>query len=365
MEPIRSTSPPARHWRVSVLVSLGILLLLASLVVAAMALESPARLPASPSSTTSTPTEEQRWYSLGYADIEGGVTPLYPLQPGRVISIEAKENDQVKAGTPLFHLDDTVPQLKVRAAKADLEAAKAKLAIAEAQLEQANRHIDAQKTAIEATKKNVEKARLLYQKKKDWEKKELEGDKDSVRAAEIDVQQAELGVKGEERKLALAESAKGVAEEYVRTAKANIEAKETQLDEATNAVKECVIRAPVDGTTLRILVNVGQLLGSNPRQPAIQFAAQRPLLVRADVGQEFAGRIRLDQNVVILDDVTSQECARGKVVSISRWYAPRRNAASEMLTMNSDFRTLECIIQIESTSQDIRIEQRVRVKFPD
>ena len=51
--------------------------------------------------------------------------------------------------------------------------------------------------------------------------------------------------------------------------------------------------------------------------------------------------------------------------SLALWYAPRRTINSEIGPMNSDTRTLECIIQIGSTSQTVRIGQRVRVQFPD
>jgi multidrug resistance efflux pump len=366
-EPALPSSGRARSWRLSLSVSLGVLLLLASLTIAALSLRSHAGPSSSYSTAAATSSDEQRWSSLGYVDIEGGVTPLYPVQPGRVKSIEAKENEPVKAGAVLFHLEDTEPVFNARKAKIDLQGAKDSLAIAQAKLEDANKRIEAQQTAIANAQKIVEKARLLLEKRKSWEKQGLDGDKESVKAAEIDVKQAELGVKGEQQKLAIAQTAKRLAEGYVAAARTNVQAKQIQLEDAENAVKECVVRAPVDGTPLRILVTVGQVLGSNPRQPAIQFAAERPLLVRAEVEQEFVGRVRKDQNVIIEDNVTGEECARGKVVSIARWYAPHRTSASpEMLTMNNEVRTLECIVHIESTtSREIRIGQRVRVQFTD
>ncbi len=246
-----------------------------------------------------------------------------------------------------------------------MEGAQRKLAIAEAELDKANEAIGAQKIAIAVARKNVEKARISRDKQKTFLKEEVSGNRETVQVAEITVDQAELAVKGEEAKLALAEAGKRIAEKYVAAARTNIEAKQAQLDEARNAVKECVVRATVDGTPLRILINVGEVLGNNPRQPAIEFAANRPLLVRAEVVQEFAGRVRKDQSVVIEDHVTGKRCARGKVVSIAGWYAHRRTVAPEMPSLNNDVRTLECIIEIESESAEVRIGQRVRVQFPD
>ena len=366
MEPIRPSLPPARSWRFSLAISLGVLLVLASLVIAGLSLRSHADHPAAPTPSIATPADAPAWYSLGKVDIEGGITSLYPLQPGRVKSIDARENETIKTGQPIFHLEDTVPRLKVREAEKDLKGAQAELAIAQAQVNKANAEIAAQKIAVSAAGKNVEKAQILLGKQRDYEKVgEVGVDKETLRIAEITVEQAKSAVQGEQGKLAIAESGKRIAEEYVAAAGIKIEAKQAQLEEARNAVKECVVRAPVDGTPLRILVNVGETLGSNPHQPAVQFAADRPLLVRAEVEQEFAGSVREGQNVVIFDHVTGKECGSGKVVSIARWYAPNRNNNPDMLQMNNDVRTLECIVHLESKSSEVRLGQRVRVRFRD
>lgn len=365
METKCSSPQPARHWRFSLVVLLGLLLLAASLVIAGLSVRSHADHPAVPAPTSAPTADGPAWYSLGKVDIAGGVTALYPMQPGRVKRIDVRENETIKAGQPIFHLEDTVPLLKVRQAETALRGAQRELAIAEAQADKVQVEIAAQKIAIAAAKKNVDKANILRRKQKEYEEKGVSGDKETLQVAEITVEQAELAVKGEEGKLAVAESGKRIAEEYVAAARIKIEAKQAQLDEAHNAVNECVVRAPVDGTPLRILVNVGETLGSNPHQPAVQFAADRPLLVRAEVEQEFATHVKENQHVVIEDHVTGKECGTGKVVSIARWYAPNRNNNPDMLQMNNDVRTLECIVHLESQSPQVRIGQRVRVRFLD
>ena len=363
MEPNRPSPQPARHWRFSLVVLLGVLLLAASLVIAGLSVRSHADHLAAPAPTIAPPADAPAWDSLGKVDIEGGVTSLYPVQPGRVKRIDARENQTIKAGQPILHLEDKVPLLKVSQAEAALKGAQRELAVAEAQADKVQAEIAAQKIAIAVAKKNVEKARILRSKQKDYEKAEVEGNKATLQVAEITVEQAELAVKGEEGKLAVAQSGTRIAEEYVAAARIKIEAAQAQLDEAHNAVNECVVRAPVDGTPLRILVNVGETLGSNPHQPAVQFAADRPLLVRAEVEQEFAAHVHENQHIVIEDHVTGKECGTGKVVSIARWYAPNRNNNPDALQMNNDVRTLECIVHLESQSPEVRIGQRVRVRF--
>ncbi len=364
MEPIRSSSPPARHWRITIPVSLGILLLLASLVVAAIELETQSRKSSEPTIAASTPADDQRWSSLGYGDIEGGVTPLYPLQPGRVKSIDVRENEFVKAGQPLFQVE--VPGLAdtVREAEAALKAAQEQQAVAEEKVVEVDKQIAAQQQAIEAAKLKVQQADIAVKRQRRLNRPEL-NPPEELENAEITKKLAEQAVKGEQKKLDAAKAGRRVAEGLVRVTRASVEAKQAQLTKARNALNECVVRAPVDGVPVRILISKGEVLGTNPRQPAIQFAAERPLLVRAEVEQEFVDRVHEGQSVVIKDNVTEKELAHGRVASLARWYAPRRTASTEVLAINSDVRTLECIIHIESKQSVIRIGQRVRVQFLD
>ncbi len=363
--PVPSPSARVRHWRMSsIAVSLGALVLVASFVIAAINLRSHASPTNTPKTSAATFADDKRWSSLGYVDIEGGITPLYPLQMGQVKEIVVKENEPVKAGAELFRLDDSVQVIKVRQAAAALKGAQAQLAVAEARVKEADEQIAAQQKAIEDAKLKVDQARIARDQQKRLESGTL-ADTEAVQNAEILLQRAKNGVQAEQQKLALARAAKRTAEDLVAAAKANIEGKQGLLDEANNAVKQCIVRAPVDGTPLRIFINKGEVLGANPRQPAIQFAAAKPPLVRAEVGQEFAGRVRPNQNVIIEDSVTNEECARGKVASLALWYAPRRTANAEIMAMSSDTRTLECLIHIESTSRTLRIGQCVRVQFPD
>jgi multidrug resistance efflux pump len=364
MESTRSAPSSSRHWPISIPVSLGVVLLLASLVIAAVSLRShTADHSPPPSALASTPADGNSWMALGNVDIEGGVTRLYPLQQGRVKSIEAVENEPVKAGQPLFHLDDIVQALKLREAEIGIRDAKEQLAIAEAKAEQLEQKIAAQREAVVAARGEVERAQLLLDKQKGF--KGNLADPMAIKNAELLVKKAKAGAHGEEKNFAALEAGKPEAEAGIRRAKLDIEYKELRRQEAQKAVDECVLRAPCDGMPLRISVSTGETLGANPRQPAVEFAADRPLLVRAEIEQEFVGRVHKNQLVIIQDHVTGQECARGRVVSLARWYAHRRSASAEMLAMGNDVRTLECIIQIEATSQEVRIGQRVRVQFPD
>jgi multidrug resistance efflux pump len=122
------------------------------------------------------------------------------------------------------------------------------------------------------------------------------------------------------------------------------------------------LRAPCDGKILRIFVSAGEVLGAQPKAPAIQFAPIGVRIVRAEIEQEFAARVQVGQKALIQDDASVSSTWHGKVLRISDWYTHRRSILQEPLQFN-DVRTVECIIQLDPGQTGLRIGQRVRVKI--
>jgi multidrug resistance efflux pump len=298
--------------------------------------------------------------ATGYADVEGGITPLYPVKLGQIKSIEARENEAVQANVPLFHMDDSHEALQLQRAENARAAAQEKLSLAEAKVQQFHKQVAAQKEGITAANCDVDLARVRLQEVEKLFKKDLER-KATVDGAKILVDKAEAAVRGKQKELAALEALN--PEVAVNLARKDVKDKDILVREAQLAMDKCIVRAPFAGTPLRVLINIGETLGPNPRQAAIQFCPDRPLIVRAEVEQEFADFIRNDQPTLIQNHVTGDALGHGKVVSISRWYTQRRSALFDPLQLN-DVRTLECIIKLDSTVQDLRIGQRVRVQFP-
>ena len=81
--------------------------------------------------------------------------------------------------------------------------------------------------------------------------------------------------------------------------------------------------------------------------PALLFCPDAPRIVRAEVEQEFAGRVGVGQKALIQDDATGGGSWRGQVKSISGWYSHRRSMLLEPLQFN-DVRTLECILELDA-----------------
>lgn len=345
---------PVRIW------FLGIVLVAASLAGTGWVLRSRAGDGAPKSAATATTPTSPAGTSVvcfGHVDVEPGVTALYPVRPGRVTDVLVHEDDSVKAGTVLFRLDDRPAKFLVRQAQEDLKASELHLTEARKLPEQHARKIAQQEQAIRATQHRLAAARHLLEHNRALVKREL-APAEQVEAAAERVKELEAAEAAETEKLRELQLADPAAQ--VERAEAEVRAKQARLEEAQYGLEECSVKAPVDGKVLRLLVGVGDVLSTQPRQPAIQFCPAGPRIVRAEVEQEFANRVAKGQVARIQDDSSAGPGWRGKVARLSDWYTHRRSMLQEPLQFN-DVRTLECIVHLDPGQPTPRVGQRVRV----
>ena len=334
----------------------GMVLLAYSTTVALLTTQSHSR--ADSMSATGTRTSMHP-VAVAFVDVEDGVTALHPVPQGRVVAVYAKEGVEVKEGTPLMEVDSTLAKAIEAEAEIALESSKTRLKQAQRLFEQHDSQVEAQKAAIERARLKKAGAQIQAKKAERFHKDRLGGvSKEDVDAAKELVREAEAGVRAEEAKLKAIEALK--PDMAVDLAKLDVKAKEKQLDKAKYGVKECTVFAPKKGTLLRRLVNVGEVLGPNPKHPALLFCPAGERIVRAEVEQEFANRISVGQKARIEDDATGGGEWSGTVSHVSDWYTQRRSVLLEPLQFN-DVRTLEVIIRLEKGKNPLRIGQRVRV----
>jgi multidrug resistance efflux pump len=314
---------------------------------------------ANSSASAADPSADQSVVCFGYVDGEHGVTSLFPTQPGRVAAIRVSEGESVEVGTVLIRLEERAAQLRVHQAEADLDAAQAQLCQTRKLPQQHAAKVAQQRAAIEATERRLSAARHTLARKRHLQKiEQIPGEE--VEAATDLVAELEAALRAERERLRELELVDPLVQ--VACAEALVVGKQAQRDEARHALDECSLRAPVAGTVLRMLVSVGDMLAAQSRQPAVLFCPRGPRIIRAEVEQEFAGRVVLGQDACIQDDSSAAPTWKGQVIRISDWYTQRRSIVQEPLQFN-DVRTLECIIQVNPDQPPLRIGQRVRVSL--
>lgn len=299
--------------------------------------------------------------SLGHADVEQGLTPLHPLVGGEIVELKVKEGDPVSKGDVLLRLDDRLARADKKRAEADLKAAEAQVKKLEQTRDDQARKVANQKAvvqrSIEAAKANAEAMRALFTiQKKLFDQKESSAEQ--LAAHQKKLEAAEALTKVEEAKLNLIEE---IDLKYdIERAVQDVEGKKEQLHKAKIALEKYVVTAPEKGMVLRLSANLGEALSTTPKLPAVLFCPAKPLIIRAEVQQEFAAGVRKGQVAVIEDDTRSGAQWSGKVQSISPWFTGRRSRLMEPFQFN-DVRTVEAIVTVDPSDRPLRIGQRVRV----
>jgi len=293
---------------------------------------------------------------FGYVDLERGCSALAPLQPGRVAAVLVKENEQVEAGTPLLRLADDAPRLRAAEARAARASARTEVAQARQEPERHKIRLALQRSALDAVENRLASARLQLERKKELQGSAL-ANATEVSAADEEVKQVESLREVERNRLADLE--KNDPQIALGRAEAELEVVQTRLAQAEQALEECVLKAPEAGRVVRILVAPGDVLSVPARQPAMQFAADEARIIRAEVEQEYASRVKAGQAVRVLDEAGTLIC-RGTVRRVSDWFLQRRTIFQEPNRFN-DSRTLECIIDLDSSHPHLRIGQRFRL----
>jgi multidrug resistance efflux pump len=295
----------------------------------------------------------------GYVDVEGGVTPLYPLQPGRVIKVIAKENQKFsEAGEPLLKLDDTLAKHRLEEARADLKAAEDQLEQAKDLPKQHELKVSQQKEAIKAAESDLSAAEEGIKRLESLAKIKQKSEEEVAAARQL-LRKLRAALTAEKLKLQELELAR--PELQVRRAEQDVAAKNARVKQAEFAVNECVLTTPCAGVVLQVNVGVGTVLGPNPTQPAVVYCPERSTVIRAEVEQEFANRVAVGRSVEVQPENSDKQTWRGKLTRVADWYTQRRSSQPDTVRISNDVYTLECLVTLDPGQPKLRLGQRVRV----
>jgi multidrug resistance efflux pump len=296
--------------------------------------------------------------ALGYVDSEPRIADLYPAQTGEVVQL-VSEGQTVHQGDVLLQLDDRLAQQDLKRAQRDLEGSKL-------QLTKAKLLPRLQQERLAQTRAGLEAA----QQEKEAAEQDLAIKESFYKDGQINVQTLRMSKALVQKAIAMVEVAQArkreleVSQPQLDIDRAAVEVSEKQavVVKAELALDRYKVRAPLDGTVLRVLTAKGEVLGSHPHSAAIQFCPKGKRIIRAEVQQEWARNVKTGQDAVIEDDTTAGTKWSGRVMQVSDWYTHRRSILQEPFQLN-DVRTIECLVEVTSPpgSEPLRLGQRVRV----
>ncbi|MFO0822877.1 MAG: HlyD family efflux transporter periplasmic adaptor subunit [Gemmataceae bacterium] len=297
---------------------------------------------------------------LGRVDGLERTLDLDPRMAGRVAELLVAEGQHVAAKTTLLKLDDS--QLKLREEEAQAAVKAAEVEFQGTKLEEKLHPVRkaAQEAAVMAAADRVSVARRVYKEK------EAARSFGTITAAELLVAESEVkqleqleGIEKSRRdELNLADPTL-----KVRAAQAKRDTADLVLKQAKKALEDCVMLAPSAGTVLRVQTSVGKSVAPSTPLPPIVFLPDGPLVIWAELEQEFLGRVKPGMKAVIRDDARSDSPKwQGTMLRVGRIVTRKRSLLLEPGEIN-DVRTIECVISIEGDTKDLLVGQKMRVRL--
>jgi multidrug resistance efflux pump len=294
----------------------------------------------------------------GTVDVEGMVRNLTPTQMGEVAEIFVKEGQSVKQNDPILRVNEEPAQIGVAQAEAGLKNAEALLAQAQLGIELLRLGLEKQQSAIDAAQSKLAAAESQLKRLEGLRRSELSNDND-INAAGEAVKALKAALAAEQTEYRRIQAMK--PEEKVREAQAGVDVAKERVRAEKYKLDQCTLRAPCDGTILRINSAVGTLISPQLRSPPVIMAPDGPRIVRAEILPEFAHRVQPGMDAIIHDDANAGFTWNGKVLRLADGYFPKRSQGEGISLTGNETLLLECIIQLAPTNQPPRINQRVRV----
>jgi HlyD family secretion protein len=258
-------------------------------------------------------------------------------------------------------LDDRPARFEADQARAAVEMARLRLSRAEQDLRQHPTRVAQLRAALESAEYKLTAARHQLQRQEDLLKINNANLQD-VRAAESQVKEQEAQVRAAKERLAELEQSDPALP--VREATADVAAAEARARAADYAVEQCVVRAPTAGTVLRLQTGVGEVVGGPGAAASLLFCPDQPLVVRAEVEQEFVRRLAVGQKARVEDEAGGGAAWTGRVTRVAGWYSSRRGTNDKPSAFR-DVPTVECLIMLDERRPPLRIGQRVQVTIGD
>ena len=209
-----------------------------------------------------------------------------------------------------MQLDDHLVKLQEREADLAVQAAQLQLAKAKDGLKQYQARRAEAEAAVRAARAKVRRGPSMPWRSRQRYFETGYSNKDRVGAAQAQLDGANALVEVEQNRLAELQAVDPEVE--VKLAQLQADRSHAQLERARQEREEYLLRAPVDGTVLRVQAQEGDLVGPTSPRPAVWLEPAGGRIVRAEVSQEFAGRVRKGLAVQVEDEETAGVLAEGQ-----------------------------------------------------
>jgi HlyD family secretion protein len=250
----------------------------------------------------------------GWVDAAAGTQRLAARLDGVVQSVAVKDGDTVNAGDLLLRLDDHQASIEAHLAEVELARRRAE----------------------------GEAVRTQYQRQKEEES----------RLAPLVQQQAEPEDELRQVRRKLAELQSQLTQSGLA-----LQAAQLQQQLAQDKLDKTALRAPARGQVLRLFVHAGE--GVSSGAPLLWFAADGPLIVRAELDERLFGQVLPGMAAEVAAEYDDNKVYSARVLRVARTVGPVHELP-EVRPAAKDDRVVECVLELDAA--DLLIGQRVLVR---
>jgi multidrug resistance efflux pump len=275
--------------------------------------------------------------------------------PGVVVDVLVEVGQKVKAGDPLFRLDDRELKAELAIQKAALADTTAQLARLEAMPRQ--EQLPQAEAAVKEAKADWENWEQQWARGEELMTKNAIAEEDFVARKQSAIQARERYNRAVAELDLLKAGAwkfdKQVAQAAIDRAKAQVEQVETDLDRLTT-------RALVDGEVLQVNVRPGEFVGAPPDQALIVLGNVQQLHVRVDIDEYDIPRFVPDAPARATLKGQPKESFPLKFVRIEPYVIPKKSLTGDN-TERVDVRVLQVIYAIDTQGKRLFVGQQLDV----
>jgi multidrug efflux system membrane fusion protein len=209
---------------------------------------------------------------------------------GQVLAVGFREGQDVKKGDVLFTIDPRPLQAALRQAQANVVRDGAQLRQAEAALVQRRAEVQQAEANVTRDLAQLENARAQERRYRELVDKELIA-REQYEQFRTNAAALEATVAADRAAVENARASAQAAQATVENARAVIVADEAMADNARVQLEYTTIRAPMDGRTGNILVQIGNVVKANDDNPMVVITQVRPIYVSFAVPEQYLADI--------------------------------------------------------------------------
>jgi len=290
---------------------------------------------------------------------------------GIVTRVFVKVGDTVKAGSPLFQIDDRTLRAQLAVRQAELDARKAVLAAARARVQRDEQwprpeQVPPLQAAVAAADALVEDATVqlnnaqaasttpgaIAAEELDRRRWALAAAKARQAQARSELQLMTAGTWAQDLAVTRAQEAQSAAD--VQAAQAALAATQTEIDRLT-------VAAPTDGQVLQVNIRAGEFAQAGPlATPLMLFGATSTLHVRVDIDENDAWRVKPDAKAKASLRGNASLATDLSFVRIEPYVVPKRSLTGDSAE-RVDTRVLQVIYAFPASALPVYVGQQMDV----